>query len=69
MYQEPFRADHMMERDRREQRRRLIVGGSLALIAVMLVSFAFAGWHWAFHDLPPAPQTPISSCASHPIAR
>ena len=57
MYQEPFRADHMMERDRREQRRRLIVGGSLALIAVMLVSFAFAGWHWAFHDLPPAPQT------------
>lgn len=57
MYQEPFRADHMMERDRREQRRRLIVGGSLALIAVMLVSFAFAGWHWAFHDLPSAPQT------------
>ena len=57
MYQEPFRADHMMERDRREQRLRLIVGGSLALIAVMLVSFAFAGWHWAFHDLPPAPQT------------
>jgi len=57
MYQEPFRADHMMERDRREQRRRLIVGGSLALIAVMLVSFAFAGWHWAFHDLPSAPQS------------
>lgn len=57
MYQEPFRADHMMERDRREQRGRLIVGGSLALIAVMLVSFAFAGWHWAFNDLPPAPQS------------
>ncbi|MEP4164069.1 PBP1A family penicillin-binding protein [Maricaulis sp.] len=47
----------MMERDRREQRRRLIVGGSLALIAIMLVSFAFAGWHWAFHDLPSAPQS------------
>lgn len=57
MYQEPFRADHMMERDRREQRRRLIVGGSLALIAVILVSGAFASWHWAFHDLPPAPQS------------
>ncbi|WP_291886614.1 transglycosylase domain-containing protein [Maricaulis sp.] len=47
----------MMERDRREQRRRLIVGGSLALIAVILVSGAFASWHWAFHDLPPAPQS------------
>ena len=57
MYQEPFRADHMMDRDRREQRQRRIVGGSLALIALILVSGAFASWHWAFHDLPDTPQS------------
>jgi penicillin-binding protein 1A len=57
MSQEPFRADQMMHTDRRTRRRRALVGGTLALIAVILVSAAFATWHWAFHDLPDAPQS------------
>ena len=57
MSQEPFRADQMMHTDRRTRRRRAIAGGSLALIAVVLVCAVFATWHWAFHDLPEAPQS------------
>ncbi len=57
MYQEPFRADHMMERDRRERRNRIIFGsgaGGLLLLALIAV---VTGWYWAFHDIPPAPQS------------
>lgn len=55
MYQEPFRADHMMERDRREQRRRMILGGLLGGLVLIGTVLGVTGWHWAFHDLPPAP--------------
>ncbi len=57
MYQEPFRADHLMERERRTRRtRRILVAalGSLVLIGALLAGL---GWHWAFHDLPTAPTT------------
>ena len=57
MYQEPFRADHMMERDRRERRNRMIFGSTAgALLLVMIIS-VLSGWYWAFHDIPAAPQS------------
>lgn len=55
MYQEPFRADHMMERDRRTRRTRLILGGVLGSLVLMGTVLGVTGWHWAFHDLPAAP--------------
>ncbi|WP_238934766.1 transglycosylase domain-containing protein [Maricaulis parjimensis] len=47
----------MMERDRRERRNRIIFGsgaGGLLLLALIAV---VTGWYWAFHDIPPAPQS------------
>lgn len=55
MIMEPFRADHMMERQRRERRNRLIAGGMTAFVLLFGVLFSGGIWHWAFHDLPVAP--------------
>jgi penicillin-binding protein 1A len=55
MYQEPFRADHMMERDRRERRTRTILGASLGVVLLIAAVSIGSVWHWAFHDLPPVP--------------
>lgn len=57
MIMEPFRADHMMERQRRERRNRLIAGGVTAFVLLFGVLFSGGVWHWAFHDLPDAPET------------
>ncbi|WP_339748433.1 PBP1A family penicillin-binding protein [uncultured Maricaulis sp.] len=55
MFNEPYRADHMMERQQR-QRRTLIIGASVTVVSLlgMLIAAALV-WNWAFHDLPPAP--------------
>ena len=55
MFQEPFRADHMMERERRERRRRAIFGGGLAGLLLFSLIAGISGWYWAFHDIPPTP--------------
>lgn len=57
MYQEPFRADHMMERDRRERRNRVIFGSAAGGLLLAALIGILAGWYWAFHDLPQAPQS------------
>jgi penicillin-binding protein 1A len=55
MFMEPYRADHMMERQQRERRNRLIAGGIVAAVLVVSVSAGAAAWHWAFNDLPETP--------------
>ncbi len=57
MTMEPYRADHMMERQRRERRNRFIVGGLAGLILLTSVLSVWSFWHWAFHDLPQAPES------------
>ena len=57
MYQEPFRADHMMERDRRERRNRMIFGSTAGGLLLAALISILAGWYWAFHDIPSAPQS------------
>jgi penicillin-binding protein 1A len=57
MTQHSYRADHMMERDRREQRNRLIALGVTAAVLLSLVGSTWFVWQWAFHDLPAAPET------------
>lgn len=55
MFEEPFRADHMMERDRRERRNKLIALSALASIVIVGLIGTSLFWNWAFHDLPDAP--------------
>ena len=57
MYQEPFRADHMMERDRRERRNRIIFGSTAGGLLLATLISILTGWYWAFHDIPSAPQS------------
>ncbi len=57
MYQEPFRADHMMERDRRVRRNRIIFGSTAGGLLLAALIGLISGWYWAFHDIPPAPQS------------
>ncbi|WP_417482997.1 transglycosylase domain-containing protein [Maricaulis sp.] len=55
MFNEPYRADHMMEREQR-QRRTLIIGASVTGVSLLgMLIAALLVWDWAFHDLPPAP--------------
>lgn len=54
---EPYRADHMMERQRRERRNRLIAGGIAGIVLFFGIIVSGSLWHWAFHDLPDTPQT------------
>ena len=55
MFNEPYRADHMMEREQR-QRRTLIIGASVTGVSLLgMLIAALMVWDWAFHDLPPAP--------------
>jgi len=54
---EPYRADHMMERQRRERRNRLIAGGIAGIVLFFGIIVSGSLWHWAFHDLPETPQT------------
>ncbi len=54
-FSEPYRADHMMEREQR-QRRTLIIGASVTGVSLLgMLIAALLVWDWAFHDLPPAP--------------
>jgi penicillin-binding protein 1A len=55
MFMEPYRADHMMERQQRERRNRLIAGGIVAAVLLICVSAGAAAWHWAYNDLPETP--------------
>ena len=57
MYQEPFRADHMMERERRERRNRILFGSGAGLVVLLALISVLAVWQWAFHDMPEAPQS------------
>ncbi len=57
MYQEPFRADHMMERERRDRRNRILFGSGAGLVVLLALISVLAVWHWAFHDMPEAPQS------------
>jgi penicillin-binding protein 1A len=57
MTQLSYRADHMMERDRRERRNRMIAGGIAGALLIAALSTSWFGWQWAFHDLPVAPET------------
>ena len=54
---EPYRADHMMERQRRERRNRLIAGAIAGIVLFFGIIVSGSLWHWAFHDLPETPQT------------
>lgn len=54
---EPYRADYMMERQRRERRNRLIAGGIAGIVLFFGIIVSGSLWHWAFHDLPDTPQT------------
>lgn len=54
---EPYRADHMMERQRRERRNRLIAGAIAGAVLFFGIIVSGSLWHWAFHDLPDTPQT------------
>ena len=57
MFMEPFRADHMLEREQRQRRNIIILASALGvtLLAVLVAALLF--WNWAFHDLPPTPAT------------
>ena len=57
MFLEPYRADHMMERQRRERRNMFIVASVTASVLLTGLIGGIIGWNWAFHDLPPAPTT------------
>jgi penicillin-binding protein 1A len=57
MNMEPYRADYMMERQRRERRNRLIAGGIAGIVLFFGIIVSGSLWHWAFHDLPDTPQT------------
>lgn len=57
MYQEPFRADHMMERERRDRRNRILFGSGAGLVVLLALISVLAVWQWAFHDMPEAPQS------------
>jgi len=57
MIMEPYRADHMMERQRRERRNRLIAGGVVSFVLFFGIILTGSAWHWAFHDLPEAPES------------
>ncbi len=55
MFNEPYRADHMTERQQR-QRRTLIIGASVTGVSLLgMLIAALLVWNWAFHDLPAAP--------------
>ncbi len=54
---EPYRADHMMERQRRERRNRLIAGAIAGTVLFFGIIVSGSLWHWAFHDLPDTPQS------------
>ena len=69
MIMEPFRADHMMERQRRERRNRLIAGGVTAFVLLFGVLFSGGLWHWAFHDLPDAQHFLIRRVVDLPTRR
>lgn len=55
MIMEPYRADHMMDKQRRVRRNRLIVGGLALFVLITTLISAFSIWNWAYHDLPEAP--------------
>lgn len=55
MFTEPFRADHLMERERRERRQRQIALSAFATIVIVGLVGTSLFWNWAFHDLPDAP--------------
>ena len=55
-YEAPYRADHMMERARRERRNRILLGGAAGGIAAGAVIGFMLFWAWAFHDIPPPPR-------------
>ncbi|WP_300529580.1 PBP1A family penicillin-binding protein [Maricaulis sp.] len=57
MNMEPYRADHMMERQRRERRNRLIAGAIAGTVLFFGIIVSGSLWHWAFHDLPDTPQS------------
>ena len=57
MFLEPYRADHMMERQRRERRNMVIVASITASVLLTGLISGIIGWNWAFHDLPPVPTT------------
>ena len=57
MIMEPYRADHMMDIQRRQRRNRLIAGGVAGLIIALAITSIVSFWHWAFHDLPDAPES------------
>jgi penicillin-binding protein 1A len=57
MFMEPYRADHMMERQKRQRRLQMIIGGVLGFVMLVGSLVAIFGWQWAFHDLPPVPTT------------
>ncbi|MFS2318201.1 transglycosylase domain-containing protein [Maricaulis sp. D1M11] len=50
----------MAERDRRESRKRLIFWGGITTTTAALLISAIWFWHWAFHDLPTAPDDAAS---------
>jgi len=51
-----YRADHLMERQRRKRRLWLILAGGAGAVLAALVLAGVLGWAWAFHDLPDAPE-------------
>tara|TARA_R110000868_G_scaffold11516_4_gene56318 strand:+ start:2866 stop:4848 length:1983 start_codon:yes stop_codon:yes gene_type:complete len=57
MFMEPFRADHMLEREQRQRRNIIILAAALGVTLLAALISAFLFWNWAFHDLPPTPQT------------
>ncbi|MHA6289209.1 transglycosylase domain-containing protein [Maricaulis sp. CAU 1757] len=55
MDQEPFRADHMTQSQRRRQAWMIGLGGAVGTLAIGALITLLVVWNWAFHDLPEAP--------------
>jgi len=55
MFMEPYRADHMMERQRRERRNMIIVASVTVSVLLTGLIAGLISWNWAFHDLPSVP--------------
>jgi penicillin-binding protein 1A len=51
-----YRADQMMEKDRRLKRVWLILAGAAGAVMAALLLAGVLGWAWAFHDLPETPE-------------